>query len=192
MKKILAGVLMLVLGASTVSGLESEVLDESPVKVFVREHPQTGKPFVSLRKGDKGPDFFKGFVKREIRPDYAMLDAAKRSGDIPYDGPVSDRKKVYIFAATMITLGVAGGIATAALPATAAAGGASGGTGLLGAGAVTVVAGTAGTVALKSHLAPGEENYIHEGVTSAEKSDPQSLSLRDVLSEIDSEKKLVH
>jgi hypothetical protein len=187
MKKILSWALLFFLCAGSVFAEENEILGESTIQVFVREHPQTGKPFVSLRKDGNAPDLFKGFVKREIRPDYRMLDAKTRSGDVPYDGPVSDRKKVYIFAATMITLGVAGGIATAAIPATAAAGGASGGTGLLGAGAVAVAAGTAGTVAVKSHLAPGEENYIHEGITSAGTPDPKKLSLSDVLREIDAE-----
>jgi hypothetical protein len=188
-KKTLAWTLAVILCAGPVFAGENEILEESGVKVFVREHPQTGKPFVSLRKEGGNADPFKGFVKREIRPDYRMLDPKTRSGDVPYDGPVSDRKKVYIFAATMMTLGVAGGIATAAIPVTAAASGASGGTGILGAGAVTVLAGTAGTVALKSHLDPGEENYIHEGTTLAASQDPKKLSLRDVLREIDAEEK---
>jgi hypothetical protein len=188
-KKILALILAVFLCANSVLLAGQEVLDESGAKVSIREHPQTGKPFVSLRREGDVQDLFKGFKKREFRPDYRMLDAKTKSGDIPYDGPVSDLKKVYIFAATMITLGVAGGIATVAIPAGAAATGASGGTGLLGAGAVTVAAGTAGTVALKSHLAPGEENYIHEGTTSAMAANPKKLSLGDVLREIDREEK---
>jgi hypothetical protein len=188
-KTVLASFLAMFLCAGPVRAAEQEVLGESGVKVFIREHPQTGKPFVSLHKEGEAQDLFKGFVKREFRPDYKMLNAKTRSGDVPYDGPVSDRKKVYIFAATMMTLGVAGGIATVAMPVGAAAAGASGGTGLLGAGAVTVVAGTAGTVAVKSHVAPGEENYIHDATTSAVTPNPKKLSLGDVLREIDSEKK---
>jgi hypothetical protein len=161
MKKVLVWGLVIIMGLSPVCAEESEVLPEAPEKVFVREHPQTGKPFVSLRNKENTKDPFKGFVKREVRPDYKMLDAKTKSGDVPYDGPVSDRKKVYIFAATMMTLGVAGGIATVAMPVGAAAAGTSGGTGLLGAGAVTVVAGTAGTVAVNAHIRPGEENYVH-------------------------------
>jgi len=189
MKKGLAVVLVAFFCASHLYAAENEVLQEGGTKVFIREHPQTGKPFVSLRKEGSAQDLFKGFVKREFRPDYRMLDAKTKSGDVPYDGPVSDLKKVYIFAATMMTLGVAGGIATVAMPVGAAASGVSGSTGLLGAGAVTVVAGTAGTVALKSHLAPGEENYIHDATTTAVTSNPKKLSLGDVLREIDSEEK---
>lgn len=185
MKKVLAWGLAMILCSGTIWAGENEVIPESPFKVFVREHPQTGKAFVSLRKESSTDDLFKGFVKREIRPDYKMLDAKTKSGDIPYDGPISDRKKVYIFAATMMTLGVAGGIATAAMPVAATAAGTSGGTGLLGAGAVTVVAGTAGTVAVQTHIRPGEENYIHDATTTAVSGDPQRLSLGEVLREID-------
>jgi hypothetical protein len=188
-KKQLALVLAMLLIAGPVFASENETIGESGFKVFVREHPQTGKPFVSLRKEGDVQDLFKGFVKREFRPDYKMLDAKTKSGDVPYDGPVSDMKKVYIFAATMMTLGVAGGIVTVAMPAGAAVAGAGGGTGLLGTGAVAVAAGTAGTVALKSHLAPGEENYIHDATTRAVASDPKKLSLGDVLREIDTEEK---
>lgn len=166
---------------------EDEVIRDSGARVFIREHPQTGKPFVTLRKEDDPRDLFKGFMKREVRPDYRMLDARVKSGEVPYDGPVSDRKKVYIFAATMMTLGVAGGIATVAMPAGAAAGGVAGNTGLLGAGALATAAGTAGTVAVKSHIAPGEENYVHDATTSAVAPDPGKLTLGDVLREIDGE-----
>ncbi len=191
MRKLFAGLMTVLMCASTVCATESELIPASPAKVFMREHPQTGKPFVSLRVGDKSQDLFKGFTKREVRPDYKMLDAKIKSGAIPYDGPVSDRKKVYIFAATMMTLGVAGGVVTAAMPAGAAAAGASGGTGLLGAGALATVGTTVGTVALKSHLSPGEENYIHEGKTTAVIQDPGQLRLSDVLREIDAEKAVI-
>jgi len=182
-------VMTLAAGPACAAEAENEVIQESDIKVFIREHPQTGKPFVSLRQEDDPQDLFKGFVKREFRPDYKMLDARTKSGDVPYDGPTSDRKKVYIFAASMITLGVAGGIVTAAMPAGAAASGAGGGTGLLGAGAVTLATGTAGTVALKSHLAPGEENYIHDATTATTSPDPRKLTLSDVLREIDAGEK---
>jgi hypothetical protein len=182
-------ILAMLLIAGPVSAVENETIGENGAKVFIREHPQTGKPFVSLRKEGDTQDPFKGFVKREFRPDYRMLDAKTKSGDVPYDGPVSDRRKVYVFAATMMTLGVAGGLVTVAMPAGAAAAGAGGGTGLLGTGAVAVAAGTVGTVALRSHLTPGEENYIHEATTHAVTSDPTKLSLGDVLREIDAKEK---
>lgn len=185
MKKILACILTLFVCVGPIRAKENEVIKPTGPRVFIREHPQTGKPFVSLRRDGNAPDLFKGFVKREVRPDYKMLDAKTKSGEVPYDGPVSDKKKVYIFAATMMTLGVAGGIVTAAMPAGAAAAGASGGTGLLGTEAVMIVAATAGTVAVKAHIAPGEENYIHDAKTIAAAGIPKNLSLRDVLGEID-------
>lgn len=188
MKRAPAWFLVLGLCAGPVCAGENEVLQGGPVKVFVREHPQTGKAFVSLRKADSSKDPFKGFVKREIRPNYKMLDAKTKSGEIPYDGPVSDMKKVYVFAATMMTLGVAGGIVTVAIPAGAA--GIGGGTGLFGAEAATVVAATAGTVAVQTHIQPGEENYIHDASSTAVYGSPQKLSLKDVLREIDAEEKI--
>ena len=189
MKKILACILTLFFCVGPIRAKENEVIQPTGARVFIREHPQTGKPFVSIRSDGNAADLFRGFVKREVRPDYKMLDAKIKSGEVPYDGPVSDKKKVYIFAATMMTLGVAGGIVTAAMPAGAAAAGASGGTGLLGTEAVTIVAATAGTVAVKSHIAPGEENYIHDANTIAAAGIPKNLSLRDVLDEIDAEGK---
>jgi hypothetical protein len=188
-RKTLALALAVLLCTGPVRASGNETIGDSGAKVFVREHPQTGKPFVSLRKEGDAQDLFRGFVKREFRPDYKMLDAKTKTKDVPYDGPVSDRRKVYVFAATMMTLGVAGGIVTVAMPAGAAAAGAGSGTGLLGAGAVTVATGTVGTVALKSHLAPGEENYIHEASTTATVSDPRTLSLGDVLRDIDAQEK---
>ncbi len=189
MKKILVWFLTAFFCAGSVIAGENEVVPVSRAKVFVREHPQTGKPFVSLRNEGNTQDLFRGFKKREVRPDYRMLDAKTKSGAVPYDGPASDRTKVYVFAATMMTLGVAGGIVSAAaIPATAATTGASGGAGLFGAGAVAVAGGTVGTVAVKSRLKPGEENSIHEGTATAVTKDPGQLRLRDVLREIDAEK----
>lgn len=163
----------------------NEVVKETGVKVFIREHPQTGKPFVSLRAYTNTADPFKGFVKREVRPDYRMLDANVKPGDVRYDGPTSDRRKVYAFAATMMTLGVAGGIVTAALPATAAAGAGAGGTGLLGAGTAVVVTGTAATIVAESHIKPGEEHYIHDAKSVSAAGVPSKVSFKEVLREID-------
>jgi hypothetical protein len=174
-------VLMVAIASWTmpVHAAENEVIPESGAKVYVREHPQTGKPFVTLSAGQVARDPFPGFTRREIRPDYRMLEA--NSKGIAYDGPVSDRKKVYIFAATMITLGVAGGVVTAAIPASAAAGAGSGaGTGILAGGAVVANA-VAADIVLESQIKPGEENYVHEGKTVSAAGDPKKISFRDAL-----------
>lgn len=165
---------------------DNEVLGEGNAKVFIRQHPQTGKDFVSLRTASDAKDLFKGFVKREVRPDYKMLDADAKG--VPYDGPVSDRTKVYVFAATLITLGAAGAVVTAAIPAGAAAAGAgSGGAGLLGAGTLAVVGGTAGEIALKSHLAPGEENYVHDAKAVSASGAPEAIGFQEALRRADAE-----
>lgn len=166
-----------------VLGGDSEVLSETGAKVFVREHPQTGRPFVCVREGDAARDPFAGFTKREIRPDYRMLEANVKG--VPYDGPVSDRTKVYVFAATMITLGAAGAVVTAALPATAAAGAGSAGTGALAGGAVVANA-VAADIVLESQIKPGDEHYVHTAGTKSATGDPKQLTFRDILREVDS------
>jgi hypothetical protein len=184
MKKTILWALILLMVPSLAWSQENEVLEDSGAKVYVREHPQTGKPFVSLRAGDLARDPFKGFTKREIRPDYKMLEADAKG--IPYDGPVSDLKKVYIFAATMMTLGVAGGIVTVALPAGAAAGAGSAGTGVL-AGGAAVATGVAADLVVEAQIKPGEEHYIHEGKTVSTEGNPKKISFQDALREIDAE-----
>lgn len=186
MKKAILWGLILLMFQAPLRGQESEILQDSGAKVYVREHPQTGKPFVSLRAGDPAQDPFKGFKKREIRPDYKMLEADAKG--IPYDGPVSDLKKVYVFAATMMTLGAAGVVVTAALPVAAAAGASTAGTGVLAGGAV-VATGVAADLVVESQIKPGEEHYIHEGKTVSAEGDPGKISFQDALREIDAKKR---
>jgi hypothetical protein len=185
MRKIIFWVLILLMVQMPARGQENEILQDSGAKVYVREHPQTGKPFVSLRAGEPAQDPFKGFTKREIRPDYKMLEADSKG--VPYDGPVSDLKKVYVFAATMMTLGVAGVVVTAALPVAAAAGASTTGTGVLAGGAV-VATGVAADLVVESQIKPGEEHYIHEGKAVSAEADPKKISFQEALLEIDSKK----
>ncbi len=178
--------LCLTLFVPTSLAAENEVIREPIAKVYIPEHPQTGKQFVSIRAEGDWPDPFEGFVKREIRPDYKMLEAHAKG--IPYEGPVSDRTKVYVFAATIATLGVAGSvIAGAAFPAAAGTTCATGGTGLLGATGVAVGAGTAATAAYEMNVGPGEEEYTHASVSAAEEGDPKRMTFREVLQKIDSD-----
>lgn len=182
MRKMIFWTLILLMVQIPARGQENEILRESVAKVYVREHPQTGKPFVSLRMGNPAQDPFKGFTKREIRPDYKMLEADSKG--VPYDGPVSDLKKVYVFAATMMTLGAAGVVVTAALPAAAAAGASTAGTGVL-AGGAAVATGVAADIVVESQIKPGEEHYVHDGTVVSAEADPKKISFQDALREAD-------
>ena len=144
---------------------QPEVKDESHSQVIIREHPKTGKSYVTIVSSDipVPPD---PFTNRDhySRPDYRMLDPKMKKGDYVYDGPYSDRKKVYIFAASMIAIGVTGGVAGMALAPAAtgtAASAGGGGAYLIGAGVATGVGGVAAADALK--VKAEDENFIHEG-----------------------------
>jgi hypothetical protein len=147
----------------SVWGFASEVIEDTRTAVIVRNHPNTGKPYVSIVSLDikepKNP--FSGQRKLTSRPDYRMLDPKTRSGEIPYDGPSSGRKKVYVFAATLAAVGTIGGAAGMALAPAATGAGASGGAGAYLAGGSAVVAGTAATTVLKTKPRPGDDDYTH-------------------------------
>ncbi len=138
----------------------SEVIEETHTQVVVREHPKTGKPYVSIVASDRplAEDPFVNQRKKTSRPNYRMLDPNVKPGEIPYDGPYSSSAKIYVFAATLATLGVAGGaIGMAAIPASAG-GAASGGGAYLAAGSA-VAAGTAGAVAIKTRPNPNQDDF---------------------------------
>ena len=141
-------------------GYAGEVFQETHTKVIVREHPKTGRPYVSIVPSEvpDPPDPF-AVRRKYARPDYRMLDAKIKSGKIPYDGPYSDRKKIYLFAAGLATLGVAGGVVGMAVAPAAAGAGASGGAGIYAAAGSAVAAGTAGTIAVKSKPDPQKDNF---------------------------------
>ncbi len=130
-----------------VSFSASVVMEETPTQVIVREHPRTGKPYVSIvsNQGLVPSDPLQKLQGAHYsRPDYRMLDPKIKSGKIPYEGPVIDRKKVYILAASLATVGVAGGtaIAAAAPAASAAAAGSGAGAGAYAAAGAAVAGGT--------------------------------------------------
>ena len=126
----------------------SEVIEETSTQVVVREHPQTGKPYVSIIPAGAIPqDLFANPRKKFSRPDYRMLDPKIKSGVLPYDGPVSDRKKVYLLAASLATIGLAGGsvgLAAASAATTTPASGSAGA--YYGAAGAVAVAGAAAAV----------------------------------------------
>ncbi|MBI4367858.1 MAG: hypothetical protein HY588_00525 [Candidatus Omnitrophica bacterium] len=138
----------------------SEVLEETSAQVLVREHPKTGRPYVSIvALGEAQADPFLKLRTKMKRPDYRMLDPNVKSGEIPYDGPYSDAKRVYLFAASLATLGTVGGaLAIAAIPASAG-GAASGGGAFLAAGSAVALGGAGSPyLAAKSDHRP--DDYI--------------------------------
>lgn len=141
-----AAVLVLSLLLSAPALRADEVFEETHTKVAVRNHPRTGKPFVSIAPELNDANPF-GETKMAKRPDYRMLDPKIKPKDVGYEGPVSDRKKVYIFAASLATVGTVGGTAIIAAAPAATGAGAAGGAGIYGAAGTAVVAGTAaGTI----------------------------------------------
>lgn len=153
----------LIIFLSVPSGFADEVVPQTSTHVVVRDHPKTGKAYVSVT--EKGKENVNPLAagKYKKRPDYRMLDPKVKSGEIPYEGPVSDRKKVYAFAAGLAAVGVAGGaavsLAAASAPATA---GSAGGAGAFGAAGVGVIAGTAGILQAKTSPDPNKpDDFTH-------------------------------
>jgi len=138
----------------------SEIIDDTQTRAIVREHPKTGRPYVSIipSEAPDPPDPFTGQKGQIIRPDYRLLDPKIKSGEVPYEGPVSDRTKVYIFAASLATLGTVGALA---LPVAAGTGAASGGAGAYLAGGAAVTAGSAGAWSAAAAPDPKKEDYDH-------------------------------
>ncbi|GEM_PF-1699567 len=169
----------------------SEVIEETRTQVIVREHPKTGQPYVSIVSADN-PDPKDPFTgqrrayrtvpddpaadrrltnrrQKFSRPDYRLLDPKIKAKDIPYEGPYSNRKKVYLFAASIAAVGAAGGIAGLATAPAATGAGASGGAGAYMAGA-GAVAGTAAAASVHATTGTKEQNFIHRSESKKEKS----------------------
>lgn len=124
----------------------------------------SGKPLVCIKENAAPIRPYLQSLAREIkRPDYRMLDYRTKPGEIPYEGPSNDRTKIYVFAATIATLGVVSGAALGAVAASsAAAGGASsGGAGLVAAG-TALSAGTVSAALTSSQPDPNRDSYTHE------------------------------
>jgi hypothetical protein len=139
----------------------SEVLDEPAQEIYIQEHKVTHEPLVTLANEDglgSRYEFLKN-PQKISRPDYIMLDHQLKSGDIPYDGPVSNRKKVYYFAAGMAATGV---LAGTLIPVSAvSAGTATTGAGAYAAGGAAVAASSVGLSSWKSKPDLQEENFSH-------------------------------
>lgn len=143
---------------------ENEIFPKTRTQVVVREHPRTGKPYVVIT--DPGKEALDPFTairtaKPMMRPDYRMLDPNIKRGSIPYEGPVSDRKKVYIFAATLATLGTVGGAAIIAAAPAATGAGAAGGAGMYAGAGAGVTAGTVAGTFAATKSDPKKETFTH-------------------------------
>lgn len=162
--KFAALILVLVMMAGLpVSAEESEVLPKTKTQVMVREHPKTGRSYaviVSSEKPDAGYPYH-GKVIKASRPDYRMLDPKVKRGEIPYDGPYSDRRKIYYFAAGMATAGLLGGTLIPVAPAAAGAAGSGGGLGY-GLAGTAVIDGTISTAMLKQRPDPNRDDFTHK------------------------------
>lgn len=131
--------LSLALCLVTTQVFANEVFPDFSEKVVMRHHPKTGREYVVLVPQSSLEKNGEVVVNPKMisRPDYAMLRAKGNPSDVQYEGPVSDRTKVYVFAATIATIGAVGGtVGMIAAPATAG-GSASGGAGYLVGGALT-------------------------------------------------------
>ena len=152
----------------------SEVLEETRTQVVIREHPRTGRSYVSIvQAGEEARDPFAGTKRNYSRPDYRILDPKIKSGKIPYDGPYSDKKKIYIFAASVATLGAASGAAVIAAAPAATGAAASGGAGAYLAGGTVVLAGSA--VAAEIAMKPDPKKGHYTLRSQSEISQPQKV-----------------
>ncbi len=147
-------------------GRASEVIPETPTAVVVRNHPGTGKPLVCVTAGSGAgtPALFKRVPKNLVRPDYRMLDPKVKPKEVGYNGPVSNRTKVYALAATLAAGGIAGYVA---IPVTAAGGGAAGGAAAYGlAGGAVATGPIAG--ALSAGHSDKPDDFTHKAESRVE------------------------
>ena len=122
MKKV---IYLFILCACGSSALANEVLVDTGTEVIIRDakkgrHPLCFRLFLKNHPVPRDPIYHKR--RAYSRPDYRYLDHKLPKGSIEYDGPSNSRKKVYIFAATIATLGVTSAVM---IPVTATAAGGS-------------------------------------------------------------------
>ena len=141
--------------------------------VHVREHLKTGKPYIVITKAEASEEEKSKPEQRKSekvsRPDYRMLSPKVKSGEIPYEGPYSDRRKVYILAGSLIATGIATGVLAATAPATTVTAGAASASGA-GAGVYTTAGTAVGVTSvsaalLKARSEPNQEDFIHKADT---------------------------
>ncbi|MFC1808918.1 hypothetical protein ACFL3D_02195 [Candidatus Omnitrophota bacterium] len=144
----------------------SEVVIVSDARVSVRVHPRTGEEYVSIHPVEQElPRYdFQTHGEKYSRPDYEMLSHTTKSGDVYYDGPVSDRTKVYVLAATLAASGIAAGAVAQAGVAAAAttASTASAGAGAYATAGAVLMGISIGTPLIRAQPDPHRDDFIHE------------------------------
>ncbi len=166
-KRLLLFLMLLFPAALHAANTGTEVVQQTDTQVLVRQHPRTGREYVAIVKSGPGQTRMERVPvsKTRFHPDYRMLDPKLKSGAIPYEGPVSDRKKVYIFAAAVAAVGAAGGTAIIAGAPAATGAGAAGGAGGYAAAGTAVGAGTLSTSILNTRPDP-DKDKIEQGSES--------------------------
>jgi len=139
----------------------NEVLVVSPTQVVMRQHPKTGKAFVSIVSAEapEAGNLLAASGGTLLRPDYSLLDPNVKASDVPYEGPYSDRRKIYVFGVTLATIGVTGGVAGMALAPTAGTAVGGGGAYLAAGGAL--MTGAVSTAVIKTKPRVGEDDFKH-------------------------------
>ncbi len=167
---------LLMLGVAAEICRADEVVPVTPFRTVERIHPKTGKPYVTLTPEPSRPDPLERQHSRYRRPDYRMLKADSFRGEIDYDGPSSDRTKIYVFAGAVATAGTVGGIVLAPAAAASSGGAAGGAGGYLAAGSAL----SAGSVAagLKATGYGGEEraDFVQESGAWLVPDEPEAAS----------------
>jgi len=144
---------------------ESETIIAQDNQVIVREHPKTKRPYVTIASGDTEIEEHTITMPSDTvsRPDYRILSYRVPKDIPPYNGPYSDRTKVYVFAGALIATGIATAAVGAAAPA--AVGAASSGGGAYAVAGTTVGVTTLATALLKARPDPDEDEFTHTSNT---------------------------
>lgn len=171
MKRFLASFICFFLPVSSVfcqdiETRESRAVNELPAQgkyeVRILENPNMKKPFVVIGYRDVAPSpHLTGPSGKYSRPDYRMLDYRTKPKDVGYDGPVSDRTKVYVFAATVAASGLVVASTLPVAAASASASAAGGGIAFTAAGTAVAV-GTVSSALLAQRPDPNRDSFIHE------------------------------
>lgn len=170
--------------ALSVENTQEVLRSATKAQMVKRVHPVTKQTFFSIV--ESGAEEYPMGLERATprsRPDYRLLERDADASKIYYDGPVSDRKKIYLFAGTVAAVGtVAGTAGLLAAASSTATTGAAGGAGAYAAGGTAVLSGVAGTVAVKSKPDTEQAPYIHEatsiqvpeGITLSQEKKPET------------------
>ncbi len=150
--------------AAEVQVISSVDLEAPPPEsgVAVKAHPRTGRPYASIVAPGEAPEAASP-VRPLERPDYRYLHAGR--GEVAYQGPSSDRTKVYVLAGTLATAGVAAGMAGLAT-APAVAGAAAAGSPVVPAAAAAALLALEGDYVIKTLRETPEDRQFERDSSS--------------------------